>query len=271
MQPLFEFDGELLVPAEKVASVWSPDIVNGAQVGGLVAWGVERDHGSPEFQLTRLTVDMFRQVPMRPLRIATEVLRAGRRIKVIGVHVLDGDVEVTRGSAMFLLRSEHPPGNPWAAPDEGMPGPGEFPGQPPRPPGASGPAVSFEIRRDGSREQAGGRPRAWVREPSDFVPGTQPSPAVRAAMAADFCNPLANSAPAGLAFINTDFTLHLVRDPVGDWIGLESAGHLGTHGVGIGTAAMFDETGRIGMSTACALPDPRLRSRVAAPASAQAP
>jgi hypothetical protein len=101
----------------------------------------------------------------------------------------------------------------------------------------------------------------WLRETTGFVAGEPLTPMLRAALMADFANPLANSGPGGLAFINVDVTMYLTRDPRGEWIGMESAGHLGADGIGFGTTWMYDVEGRIGHCVAAALPDPRIQRR----------
>ncbi len=252
MQASFTPDGDLLVPSKSAASPWSDEMLNGHHIGGLVAWGVQCDDPDADLQLSRLTVDMLRPVPMRPLRVQTRRSRDGRRLRAVDVSVLDGDVEVIRGSALLLRRSEHPDGEPWA------PAPWNVPPPEAIEPGPTG-AMSWEIRR--ISDWTSGPGRVWMRELSEFVAGHPLTPMLRAALMADFTNPLANSGPAGLAFINADVTMYLARDPRGEWIGLEVAGHLGAEGVAVGTAWMYDQDGRIGQCVAAALPDPRIRSR----------
>lgn len=252
MEPSFSLAGELLVPSTSAVSVWSDEMVNGHHVGGLVAWAVERDHGDPEMQVTRLTVDMFRPVPMRPLRLVTRPARMGRRLRMVEVGVLDGDVEVTRGSALMLLRSEHPEGAPWAPEPWTAPPPHELPA-----PDADL-VMSWEVRSMSGWGGRGGQGRVWMRELVPFVDGQVLSPFVRAALSADFANPLVNSGPGGLAYINADLTMYLARDPVGEWIGMEAVGHLGAGGIAVGSGWLHDELGRFGQSAVAAMPDARL-------------
>ena len=257
MEASFTADGDLLVPSASAASPWSDDMVNGHHVGGLVAWGVQRDSPDDDLQLTRLTVDMVRPVPMRPLRVLARRVRDGRRLRAVDVSVLDGDVEVARGSALLLRRSEHPGGEPWAPEPWDVPPPEAIEG-------ATGGTMSFEIRPVAGWN--GERGRVWMRERVDFVAGQPLTPALRAALMADFANPVANSGRGGLEFINADLTMYLARDPRGEWIGVESTGHVGADGVGVGTAWMYDRDGRIGQCVAAALADPRILSRYAQPA-----
>jgi hypothetical protein len=232
-------------------SVWSDEMINGHHIGGLAAWGVERDTGELGLQVTRLTVDMFRPVPMRPLLIRTHPIREGRRLRVVGVSILDGDLEVTRATALLLLPSEHPAGEPWTPAPWDVPAPEAVAAAP------DGGRLSWEIRRITEWDGTGQR-QVWMRERVAFVEGQELSPLVRAALMADFAHPISNSGQHGLSFINADLTLYLSRYPSGEWIGMESAGHLGAGGVGVGSAWMHDRDGRFAQVAAAGTPDPRL-------------
>jgi hypothetical protein len=226
-------------------------------VGGLVAWAVERDVVDPELRVSRISVDMFKPVPMRPLRMESFLIREGRRIQVLGVSILDGDTEVTRATVLLLRGGQHPDGDPWTMPQWDVPGPEEVVARPT----GSGPdtELSWEIRQisDWNLE----RGKVWLRERIPFVAGQQLSPLLRAALMADFAHPIGNSGKYGLSFINADLTLYLARYPGEEWIGMESAGHLGTDGIGIGSAWMYDQTGRFGVALVAGMPDARLRNR----------
>lgn len=254
----FSRDGDLLVPSPLAVSPWSDQMVDGRSVAGLVAWAVERDHptAADGLRAGRLTVDMFRPVPMRPLRLTTRVARGGHRIGVVDVSVRSDGVEVARASVLRMAGGPHPDGEPWAPPAPDLPGPDEQPVRRVVPSGA------FEMRS--ATDFGQGRGRSWLRDLNDFVDDEPPSPLVRAAVAADFVNPLANSAPGGLHFINADLTVHLSRYPEGEWIGLESAGHLGADGVAVGSAWLLDRHGRFGQCLTTALPDGRIAERLSA-------
>ncbi|HEY5877081.1 MAG TPA: hypothetical protein VIT64_17350, partial [Ilumatobacteraceae bacterium] len=58
-------------------------------------------------------------------------------------------------------------------------------------------------------------------------------------------------------FINPDLTIHLLRLPVGEWIGLDSRSHYGPEGAGLAESALYDENGRIGRSVQSLFVDER--------------
>jgi hypothetical protein len=223
-------------------------MLHGRLLAGLAARAVESDGHDPALRVVRLTVDMFRSPPMSSLSVATRVIRDGRRVRVAEVSIQCADVEVARASALLLKTGPHPGALVWRAPDWDAPLPESIPS-----PGG-GESDGWEIRMI----TAGGfwsaeRKRLWTRDRWELVAGEMPSPVVRAALAADLPNPLANSGVEGLQFINADLTLFLARPPVSDWIGLEVTGHIGHDGIAVGSCSMYDTSGAIGWSTVCAI------------------
>lgn len=230
-------------------SPWSTDMLHGRLLAGLAARAVEGEEHDPALRIARLTVDMFRSPPMSPFTVATAVARDGRRVRVVEMSISAGGVEVARASALMLRTGEHPNAMVWRAGDWDALPPESFP------PPADWDAMSgWDIRlmTPGGFWTAD-RKRLWTRDTWELVAGEAPSPAVRAALAADLPNPLANSGAEGLQFINADLTLFLGRLPVSEWIGLEVTDHIGHDGIAIGSCTLYDTAGPIGSSTVCAL------------------
>ncbi len=149
----------------------------------------------------------------------------------------------------MLRAGPHPGGVPWQASEWQVPHPDTLPA-----PGDGDTFGGWDIRllTPGGFWTAQ-RKRCWARDRWQLVAGEEPSPVVRAALAADLPNPLANSSADGLQFINADLTLFLGRPPVSEWIGLEVAGHLGHDGIAVGTCTLYDTSGTIGSSSVCAI------------------
>jgi hypothetical protein len=101
----------------------------------------------------------------------------------------------------------------------------------------------------------------WLRERHAFTQGEELTPFLRAALAADSVNGSANSGDHGLGYINVDLTLYLVRQPAGEWVGIEVTGHGSHAGVAFGTASVYDREGRVGQVAMCAVADTTLLGR----------
>ncbi len=89
-----------------------------------------------------------------------------------------------------------------------------------------------------------------------LVDGRPMTPFTRAAMAGDVVSSLTHFGPAGLLYINADYTLTLSRLPESPEIGLSALTHYSDAGVATGTATLFDRSGPIGSGVATALLSP---------------
>ncbi|MET0541653.1 MAG: thioesterase family protein, partial [Variovorax sp.] len=90
---------------------------------------------------------------------------------------------------------------------------------------------------------------AWFRTAVPVVQGAPTSPAMRAAAAADFGNGLAWVLPGSrYLFSNADISIHLHREPVGEWIGLRSESQVHSDGGGIVSSHLYDEQGIVGIA-----------------------
>ena len=248
----FERMGDELVPRPQAASPWGPDMLHGRLLAGLAATAVQQDHGGGGFFPVRLTVDLFRAAPMAPIRLRTTRTRDGGRVRAVDVSIECAGRQVARVAALLLRRAEQPPGRVWTAPAWEVPAPEDVPA--PALPPEEADAGHPELRPIGGRlNDAADRKQAWLRDPRPLVDGEAVSPVARAVMAADVVNPLSNWGDGGLHFINADLTVHLVRAPVGEWIGLDITDHLDQDGISVGQGALYDTTGRIGHAQVCSV------------------
>jgi hypothetical protein len=222
-------------------------------LAGLAAWAIERDHGVEGFVPTRLTVDMFRNPPMEAAEVIATLVRAGRRVRAMDAVVRIGGKDVARASALFLGTGEEPVDDPVAvSPAWDAPTPDELAVD-------LGDDDGFDTVSPADRGfGAPGRRQAWIRDRRQLIAGVELTPFVRAALAADFASPLANFGAFGLDYINADLTLHLGRLPEGEWIGAETAQRVAANGVSIAACTLHDQRGPIGISTVCAVLNPRM-------------
>lgn len=239
MQPAyFTLADGRFVPDETARSWWVPGMLHGRLLGGLLGRAVDVEYGSEEFQVSRLTVDLFRNAPFEPVEVVTEVIREGRRIRVTEAKVVTSIGVVAQASAVQLRRGEQPPSpiptrtDAWDAPDPSM---------------LTDNWTEFTADGDPSRR------RMWIREDRQLVSGEELSPFVRVALCADEASPVAHRGKDELEFINADYTLCLSRDPVGEFIGLEALGHTSDSGVAVGPCTVHDVKGPIGFSMAAAV------------------
>lgn len=244
---IFRRDGDLFVPTGHARGPWDPSQQHGGAPAALLVR--EMEALAPDMQLARLTVEFLGTVPMAPMRASAEVWRPGRRMQLVrSTLALEDGREAARASAVFLHRQQLdglPDGTAGA-------------------PLATRPAQGREERwwRDDDEDAfhrtgmemrwvdgtwARGPGTVWFRLRHPVVEGEEPSPAMRAAAAADFGNGVSQVLPwDGWLFINTDLTVQLHRPPEGEWVAIDARTIVQPGGVGLSATTLHDERGPIG-------------------------
>jgi hypothetical protein len=251
----FDADGDTLVPAAFATSPWG-QVLHGRLIGGLTARAAEQARaGDPDLACGRLTVDLFRSVPLAPVSVTTRTVRAGRRIAVLEVTVEQDGAPVGQGRAVLLRRSQQPGGTFRPAPAWDAPRPPEL--GPPRSQSTSRWTAPWESWPAGGTDGplTGG---LWIRDTHPLVTGEQLTPAVRVAMAADLASPVSNYSTLGLSFINADYTVYLGRDPQGEYVGIQPSSHISEAGVAAGHCVLHDLRGAVGFVTTAAVANPTM-------------
>lgn len=99
---------------------------------------------------------------------------------------------------------------------------------------------------------------AWFRLRRPLVSGETPTPLQHLAAAGDFGNGISATLSWNqYLFINPDLTLYVEREPVGEWICLDSQTRIHAGGIGIAESVLYDERGRVGRATQALLVAPR--------------
>jgi hypothetical protein len=89
----------------------------------------------------------------------------------------------------------------------------------------------------------------WFRLRHALLQGEAPSAYQRVAVAADSGNGISAVLDyQQYSFVNSDLSIHLLRRPVGEWIGLDARTHLGPDGCGMAESALYDTLGLVGRS-----------------------
>jgi hypothetical protein len=237
-------------PSELTRGPWVPDAQHGGAPAALIGRALEH----PEMRLARVTYELVRPVPLSDLSLETEILRPGKRVQLVEARLRAGDDLAVRAVGLRLRRGEAPAG-------------GEHVPLPP-PPGEArarfgAQTLSFateamDIRFVHGHYEQPGPATAWVRLTVPVVAGEGASGVQRALAAADFGNGFSAILDWDRwAFINPDLTVYLERDPVGEWIALDSQTRLQPDGTGLAESVLFDETGRVGRAVQGLLIQPR--------------
>jgi hypothetical protein len=246
--PIFRRDGELLVPSGHTRGPWDPSSQHGGAPAALLAEAVHADG----MHVARLAYEFLGPVPLEPLRVRTRIVRPGRRLQLVEAELSAGDTPVVRVQATRLRRADvRLP----AAPDaEAVPGGGPARGVSSPFPGEAAGVEGFhrtamEIRFVGGTGYGKGPALAWFRFARPLVGGEPTSPLALVAAAADFGNGVSRVLDfEEHLFVNTDLSIHLHREPVGEWVLLDARTRVEPHGTGLATSRLYDERGPIGVS-----------------------
>lgn len=249
------------VATELSRGPWDPHAQHGGAPAALLMREFERLPAADGLQLTRVTYELLRPVPVGELEVSVEVVRPGRRVQLLegAIRAADG-TELVRARALRVRRAEASSGQmpiaPPPSPEKGHehePGSGGF--EPPHRPLFAPDAIEIRFV---SGIFGKGPSTAWFRLRVPIVGGEEPSPLQRLAAAADFGNGISAILPWDeYLFINPDLTVYVDRVPEGEWVCLEARTILVPEGVGIAESVLYDERGRIGRAIQALVVAPR--------------
>lgn len=256
MEAVYRVDGNCVLTRPHAAGPWDVTMQHGGAPSSLVVWAAERIPSPQPMRIARITVDLMRPVPVAPLTIESEVVREGRKIQLCAVRLLADGVEVVRASILKIRA--HAVTLPAIQMEQPLDVPGPEAGREEEPMGSNNfvRGVTLRAVRGGFGELGPGA--IWFRADRPIVEGAPISQAMRATLSADFSNGV--SAVLDFSkwiFINADLTVTLAREPVGDWILLNSEMTLGLDGAGLAVSRLGDARGYFGRAVQCLVVEPR--------------
>jgi hypothetical protein len=241
----YELDGDSVLPSELTRGPWDPNSQHAGPPSALLGRAVEAEGTL----IGRMTIEVLRPVPLAPLAVTSGVIRPGRNVELLEAALYEaggGDRPPIARATAWRLRTD----DGVAALDSGPPPPGPEAGGE-RPFFPTGQDVGYHTAMDYRFVDGGfiepGPARVWLRMRQPLVAGEPVSPLARVLVAADS----GNGVSAALdyrrhLFINTELSVHLVREPAGEWVLLDAITYVGPHGVGLSESVLYDETGRLG-------------------------
>jgi len=261
-EAIFHQDGELYVPTHLAQGPWYAGAQHGGAIVGLAAHIAEQAPAAVPMHPARITTELFRSVPMKPLRPRLTHVREGKRIQLLQVSLWDSNetVELARAN---VLRIRCAPGEisddliPETAAAEPVAVP-EFLDESRRvntnslishlPLDQPSFPAAFELRSQ--RDYASPRSVSWWRLEKPLVAGQPLTSFVRLATTADFLMSAGGLVGATQhVSINPDLTIYLHTLSNDPWIGIESVVRFDTNGIGVTDANLYDRTSHIGSAS----------------------
>jgi hypothetical protein len=257
MDAVYRLEGSRVVTGPLAGGPWDPKMQHGSAPSALIVAVADAVPTAVPMRVARLTVDLMRPIPVAPLDIRTEVLREGRKIQLCNIDLIaDGKLAV-RGTVLKIRRENY------ELPDTVESEPVTLP-----PPSAGHLAkgkitdnpfmtcLSMSVVKGGFNKPGPGA--VWFKVERPVIEGQANSAAMRAVIAADFCNGASSVLDfRAWTFINGDLSVSLARDPVGDWVLLDAETWLGPDGSGIACARLGDAEGYFGRAAQSILIEPR--------------
>lgn len=238
------------------AGPWSPQTQHLGPPSALLVRAIEELTPAAPMPLARLTVEILGPVPVAEVAVTAGVERPGRAVELLGAELSAGGRVVARARAWRHIRSDtsavavgadEPLAPPEAA--EPMDRPESW---------GAGYLDAMEWRALSGHLGKPGPATAWARQCVDLVAGERPTGLQRLFVVADSGNGLSSRLdPREWLFINSDLTVHLYREPVGEWIALDATTAIGPDGVGTAFSVLHDEKGPVGRGAQALLVRPQ--------------
>src|SRR5665213_2284748 len=246
MDAIYRVDGDRVITSPDAAGPWDPRMQHGSAPAALVVWAAEAIPTPEPMRIARVSIDRMRPVPLAPLRFESEVLRQGRKIQLCAVRLLAGDTLVVAATVLKIRAQALTLPPDVAEPPVELPGPDQAREE--KVDFSSSPfVIGISLRAARGRFGVPGPGAIWYRVDRPLVEGFAVSQAMRAVVAADFCNGTSAALDFRVwTFINADLTVNLARQPFGEWILVDAESLIGPDGAGLAVARLADIRGYFG-------------------------
>jgi hypothetical protein len=249
--------GDELHPAPTTAGPWDPGLQHGGPPAALLGAALEATSPRDGTRVAHFALEFLSPVPLAPMRVATEVVRPGKKIELLSATASVAGRPVLRASAWRLaVGAGRSPEIRFGDPPPPFPDAEEtrlFPNAPP-----FGYGLALEWRFAAGGFHLYGPATAWTRLRVDVVEGEPVSPLSRVLAMVDSANGIsAELDPKAFLFVPVNLTVSLARAPEGEWVGMSAATSIASEGVGTTHARLFDTRGFFGESLQTLFVEPR--------------
>lgn len=232
---------------------WYDEGQHGGAVAALITGHVEeRVPTLTPMEVSRVSLELFRVVPLTRLTVATAVVREGKRIQTVQAKLTDpSGIVLTLATVQRLRVADR------RVPDDAAPETTPFPGPEACPPVDfwrhadkvmfHSHALEFRLVEGGLAEK--GPATVWARLTVPVVAGRTVTPAQRAALTGDFANGVSHQLDDDWIYMNSDLTVGIARPPEGDWVAISANSLYHDRGRGLTHANLWDTRHRIGQSS----------------------
>ena len=238
------------------AGPWSPNQCHGGAPAALIARIAEEVPTLAQMEVARLSVELFRPVPTSLLTTRSQIIREGKKLQLVTVHIDAEGVEVARGTVLKLRTAQQGVPPELLASPHGLPDPGSLPIDQPRFTG--GFASQFEMRVARGAFRKAGPATIWFKLMGSLFSDYTATPTQIAPAIADFSNGASTSLSfVDWTFLNADLSINFFRAPQGEWAAIDAETQVGPQGRALAMSRLADERGWFGQATQSLLLQPR--------------
>jgi hypothetical protein len=229
---------------------WDPRMQHGGPISALLARILSDVDPVPGQSLARATFELLRPVPIGRMNIAARVARGGKKVSLAEAVVRDD-----QGAELILARGWRLQPTPFeiesttrrdvidVEPESLQRTQHSFSDQP------SGFLQGIDVRFARSGFDQIGPGAAWFRLLAPLVAGTEMRASDPVFCAADCANGVSSSVDfSRYVYINCELSVHVLREPVGEWVGLQAETSLAPGGTSFSSGTLCDRTGAVGSS-----------------------
>jgi hypothetical protein len=205
--------------------------------------------------MARFTIEILSSIPVGEVGVRARLARPGRSVQLLEAVLTAGGREVAWARAWRVLRTGCADAGPGLAkppplPDSGAPlAPGGW---------VDGYLSAIEWRSVHGAFGEPGPATVWTRMRYPLVPDEEPGPLERVLAVADSGNGVSGELDLRRwLFINPELSVHLFREPAGEWVCLDAQSNIAAGGAGLATSVLSDLDGPVGVGAQALLIAPR--------------
>lgn len=253
----FNQDDDVFTPQAAAGSPWSETMQHGGPVNAIITMSIEAIAEETCMKVARLTIDILKPVPMKPVKVKSHFLRKGGKMAVLDTFltVEGSDEPVASGRAVLLKaqQGQNPVFDVAGSLPESRDSIASEPWIPKEMAAGLPPGLHELIRFHPSNNKE--RPIFWINGDADMLQDRAMTSLEQCTTTADMTTVLAArmrvlqegvASPAAMGLMNTNTTIHFSRPPVGEWFAFTDHFIEVNDGYGIAECAIYDELGCIG-------------------------
>ncbi|MGW2419618.1 thioesterase family protein [Streptomyces sp. NPDC001709] len=235
-------------PTPHASGAWDPAEQHFSPLAGLVVHAIDQfraERPPSGLLLSRISFDILGRLALDECEIQVESVRPGRTIELLEAVVRIADRPVVRARAWLLTEVDTRAVAGGA--EARLTPPTELASRPLISVWPGGHCASVDVRP--VEPPAPGRCTAWISTHLDLVAGEPSSPLASYVALVDTANGIAvRRPPTEWMYPNVDLTIHLHRQPVGRWVGLDTTVVFGPTGQGLTSSVLHDLDGPVGQA-----------------------